>query len=362
MAKTSRTVIGGVDTHADTHTAAALDSAGRLLGHRQFATTAGGCQALLAWLRRHGQLKAVGVEGTGSYGAGLARLLTASGVHVVEVDRPNRKARRSTGKSDPVDAEAAARAVLAGVATGTPKSRSGVVEAIRVLRVVRTGAVKARTAGLNTLVNLARTAPEPLGAHVHGHSARQLVRLANTWRPAGTLHDPVTATKSAMRRLARRIIELDQEIRAADGELRTLLQLVAPKLLDCRGVGPEVAGQLLITAGDNPTRLADDRAFALLTGVAPLLASSGRTDRHRLNRGGDRAGNNALHTVVLSRMRTDPATRAYVDRRTKQGLNKREIIRCLKRYIVRELFPLIVDALTPEPDDDQTDEPAPHAA
>ena len=236
MAKTSRTVIGGVDTHADTHTAAALDSAGRLLGHRQFATTAGGCQALLAWLRRHGQLKAVGVEGTGSYGAGLARLLTASGVHVVEVDRPNRKARRSTGKSDPVDAEAAARAVLAGVATGTPKSRSGVVEAIRVLRVVRTGAVKARTAGLNTLVNLARTAPEPLGAHVHGHSARQLVRLANTWRPAGTLHDPVTATKSAMRRLARRIIELDQEIRAADLELRTLLQLVAPKLLDCRGV------------------------------------------------------------------------------------------------------------------------------
>jgi transposase len=362
MAKTSRVVIGGVDTHADTHTAAALDSAGRLLGSRQFSTTVGGCQALLAWLRRHGQLKAVGVEGTGSYGAGLARLLTARGVHVVEVDRPDRKARRSTGKSDPVDAQAAARAVLAGVATGTPKSRSGVVEAIRVLRVVRTGAVKARTAGLNTLVNLARTAPEPLGTHVHGASARHLVRLASTWRPAGSMRDPVTATKSAMRRLARRIIELDQEIRAADGELRTLLRVVAPKLLDCRGVGPEVAGQLLITAGDNPTRLTDDRAFALLTGVAPLLASSGRTDRHRLNRGGDRAGNNALHTVVLSRMSSDPATRAYVDRRTKQGLNKREIIRCLKRYIVRELFPLIVEALTPEPDDDQADEPVLHAA
>jgi transposase len=354
MGKADRKVIGGVDTHADVHCAAALDSTGRLLGTREFDSSRAGCEQLLAWLRRHGQLTAVGVEGCGSYGAGLMRLLTERRVPVLEVDRPNRQARRRHGKSDPLDAEAAARAVLAGVADGTPKTRDGVVEAIRALRVARSGAVKARTAALNTIVSLARTAPEPLAGQLRGHNARRLVTAAARFRlptaSAGrvaALRDPAQATKVALRRLAQRIQALDAEISAADQDLQALLTATAPDLLARHGVGIDTAGQLLVTAGDNPERLADDRAFAALTGTSPLPASSGRTDRHRLNRGGDRAANRALFSITLSRMATHQPTKDYVERRTKDGLSKREIMRCLKRYIARELFPLIVAALSP---------------
>lgn len=363
MAKNTRSVVGGVDTHADSHTVAVLDATGRFLGDRQFPSDPAGCRELLGWLRRHGRLAAVGVEGTGSYGAGLARLLTAAGVRVVEVDRADRKARRARGKSDPVDAQAAARAVLAGVATGTPKSRTGPVEAIRVLRVARGGAVKARTAALNALVGVARAAPEPLLGALHGKTSRQLVRPAAAFRPGSDLLDPVSATKTAMRRLAHRVQALDTEIRDADRELRGLTAAIAPKLLARPGVGPEVAAQLLITAGDNPTRLTDDASFALLAGAAPLTASSGRTDRHRLNRGGDRQANRALHTVAVSRLGCDPRTQAYLARRTGQGLNKKEILRCLKRYLARELFPLILDALDPtQPTPQDQPQSAPLAA
>jgi transposase len=366
MAKADRKVIGGVDTHADTHCVAVLDSAGRLLGTREFPSDRAGCEQLLAWLRRHGQLSAVGVEGCGSYGAGLMRLLTERRVPVLEVDRPNRQDRRRRGKSDPLDAEAAARAVLSGVADGTPKSRDGVVEAIRALRVVRSGAVKSRTAALNTLISLARTAPEPLAGQLRGHSARRLVSTTVRFRlpvpaadsaaRAAQLDDPVTATKLALRRLAQRVQAFDAEITAADQDLHALLTTTAPDLLARHGVGIDTAGQLLVTAGDNPERLADDRAFAALTGTSPLPASSGRTDRHRLNRGGDRAANRALFSIALSRMATHQPTRDYVERRTKDGLSKREIMRCLKRYIARELFPLIVAALNPP--DPQTTLPA----
>lgn len=348
MANDTQVVFGGVDTHADTHVSAVLDSVGRLLEVQSFPADGAGCRQLLAWLRGFGQVQAVGVEGTGSYGAGLARLLTAAGVHVIEVDRPDRRTRRGRGKSDPVDAEAAARAVLAGTASGTPKTRTGPVEAIRALRVVRSSAVKARTAALNALLGTARAAVEPLAELTTGRSARELLELAIHFDPTGQDRaDPAVAARLAMTRLARRIQHLDQEIHDADKDLRNLTSSTAPELCARPGVGPEVAAQLLITAGDNPQRLTGDAAFARLSGVAPLAASSGRTTRHRLSRGGDRQANRALHTVVLSRMSRDERTRAYVSRRTAQGLSKREIMRCLKRYVARELLPLINAALTP---------------
>ena len=338
-------VTGGVDTHADTHTAAALDHLGRVLGQASFPTTRVGYCDLLVWLRGHGTLVAVGIEGTGSYGAGLARYLRGEGVRLVEVDRPDRRARRRQGKSDPVDAVAAARAVQAGTATGTPKSRDAVVESIRAIRVARTGAIKARTAAINALRQTIITAPAELREQLAGLGSSALVVACARLRPTGDLTDPVQGVKTALRRLAKRHQDLSEEIADADRELEALIAATAPHLVERMGVGPEVAGQLLITAGDNPDRLTSEAAFAALCGTSPLPASSGRTDRHRLNRGGDRAANSALYTVVMVRMRYHQPTRDYVERRTQQGLTKREIIRCPKRYVVRELLPLIREAL-----------------
>ena len=262
-------VVGGVDTHLDTHTAACVDHLGRLLAHAQFPATAAGEKQLLAWLGGFGELAAVGVEGTGSYGASLARLLTAGHVRVVEVSRPNRQTRRQRGKSDPLDAEAAARAVLAGTATGTPKTRTGVVESIRVLRTARSGAVKARTAATNTLKHVVVTAPEALRTQLAGLNTDQLVDQAAALRPTAELTDPVQTTKIALRRLARRCQHLTEEITDADTQLRALTAQTAPALLERCGVGPETAGQLLTTAGDNPHRLHSNAAFAALCGTSP---------------------------------------------------------------------------------------------
>jgi transposase len=329
MAGKTRKVTGGVDTHADTHVAAVIDEVGRLLAHRQFPADPAGYRAPVAWLRRFGDLELVGVEGTGSYGAGLARHLSSAGIPVVEVDRPDRKARRSQGKSDPIDAEAAARAALSGRAGGTPKARTGPVEAIRVLRAARSGAIKAHIAAQNSLVSMVRTAPEPLRCQLIGLHGQRLADAAAALRPGSNARDWTTATKIALRRIARRCQFLQAEIHDADRQLRALVTATAPRLLDRPGVGPETAGQLLTTAGDNPQRLRHEAAFSLLCGSSPLLASSGRTDRHRLNRGGDRHANSALHTIVLCRMRHHQPTRDYVERRTKEGLSKREIMRCL---------------------------------
>jgi transposase len=351
MAAKKRPVTGGVDTHGKTHHAAAVDQTGRVLGDQQFPATAAGYRALLAWLRCLGRLVKVGVEGTGTYGAGLARYLATEGVALVEVDRPDRKTRRSKGKSDPIDAIAAARAALSGQAAGTPKTRTGPVEAIRALRVARRGAVKARTAALNQLHGLIASAPEQLRADLAVLPAAALVpACAALSVDEATVSDPVQATRAALHAIAIRVQALTAEITQADKRLRPVVARTAPRLLALHGVGPEVAGQLLATAGDNPDRLRSEAALAHLCGVAPIPASSGRTDRHRLNRGGDRAANNALHTITLCRMRYDPRTKAYVDRRTKQGLGKKEIMRCLKRYIIREVHTaLLADfaALTP---------------
>jgi transposase len=249
------------------------------------------------------------------------------------------------GKSDPLDAYAAARAVLNGSAAGAPRSRAGAAEAIRVLRVTRRGAVKARTQTINQLRALIVTAPEALRERLAGLSPAALTRACarlssgTTGGELAGLPDPApAAVRTALRRLARRYRQLSDEIAELDAEITPLIRAAAPRLLALQGAGPQVAGQLLATAGDNPDRLRSEASFAHLCGVAPIPASSGRTRRHRLSRSGDRAANNALYTIVLTRLRHDPRTRAYLARRTAEGLSKKEIIRCLKRHIVREVY------------------------
>jgi len=343
MPKPRRIVIGGVDTHGRTHHAAVIDQQGRLLGDREFPADSGGYRQLLGWLGRHGRLDAVGVEGTGSYGAGLTRFLLDQDVAVVEVDRPDRRIRRQRGKSDPIDAEAAARAVLAGVATAPAKRRDGIVEAIRALRAVRSGAIKARTAAINQLKGLLVTAPASVREGLEALPTTALVATCARLRPNETaLADPVQATKAALRVVACRIHQLEEEISLADQRLATLVGRAAPRLLKLHAIGVDHAGQLLITAGDNPERLRGEAAFAHLCGAAPIPASSGKTHRHRLHRGGDRDANRTLHLAVVVRMRWCPRTRAYAERRTKQGLSKPEIMRCVKRYLAREVYHALV--------------------
>ena len=343
MPKRTRVVIGGVDTHGRTHHAAAIDQQGRLLGDREFPASSGGYRHLLGWLRRHGNPDTVGVEGTGSYGAGLTRFLLDHGVNVVEVDRPDRRTRRQRGKSDPIDAEAAARAVLAGTATAPAKRRDGIVESIRALRAARNGAIKARTAAINQLKGLLVTAPASLREALEGRSTAALAAACARLRPDETaLADPVNATKAALRVVACRIQQLDEEIGVADQRLAKLVGRAAPRLLKLHAIGVDHAGQLLTTIGQRSERLRNEAAFAHLCGAAPIPASSGKTHRHRLHRGGDRDANRALHLAVVVRMRWCPRTRAYAERRTKQGRSKPEIMRCLKRYLAREVYHALI--------------------
>jgi transposase len=335
-----REVIGGVDTHSAAHHAAAVDAAtGRLLGDREFPATAAGYARLLAWLQSLGQVAAVGVEGTGSYGAGLFRHLDGAGVAVIEVSRPNRQARRFQGKSDPIDAIAAARAVLAGTATTIPKPRDGKVEAIRMIRATRRSAVKARRAAINQMHGLLWGAPEPLRDKLRGYRRAALVTRCAALRPdPARASDPAVTAALMLRRLARRIAALDAEITDASNQLATLIQATAPALLAIFGAGTEAAAQLLTTAGQNPHRLHSEAALARLCGTAPIPASSGTTTRHRLHRGGDRQANAAIHMIVISRLRWHQPTRAYLARRTTEGKTRKEIIRCLKRALIRELY------------------------
>jgi transposase len=331
-------VTGGVDTHLDVHVAAALDQRGGLLGTRSFPTTPAGYRSLVGWLRGFGQITLVGVEGTGSYGAGLARHLRLEGVAVVEIDRPNRQKRRQNGKSDTLDAISAARAAHSGDATGVAKTRDGNVEAIRVVRVARVSALKARTQALNQLRSLICTAPEELRARLRDLSVAELAATTAALRP-GPTPGVDGATKLALRSLGRRVKALEAEVADLDQVLRPLVTCTAPALVAHYGVGTDTAAALLVAAGDNPSRLRSEATFARLCGAAPIPATSGKTqNRHRLHRGGDRQANSALWHIALTRMSSHPQTRAYVQRRIDEGLSKREIMRCLKRYIARELF------------------------
>jgi transposase len=327
----------GVDTHLEIHVAHANDQLGRPVATLQIPTTPAGYTKLLAWTHELGEPVAWGVEGTGSYGAALARFLAANGQVVVEVNRPDRQARRRHGKSDPLDARAAAKAVQAGEVTVLPKAGSGQVEMIRCLRVARATAIRARTQTINALKGLVVTAPAELREQLRGRSVPRLVAAAADLEP-GPLTSPLAAAILALGTLARRHQALSAEITALTGELERLVATTAPGLVARFGVGSDSAGALLVAAGDNHDRLTSEAAFSMLCGASPIPASSGKTTRYRLNRGGDRQANAALHRIVVVRLRWHQPTQAYMTRRLAQGKTKKEIIRCLKRYVAREVF------------------------
>ena len=330
-------LVVGVDTHQDEHVAVAIDRQGVRLGELHTVATTHGYEELERWSRGLGEIHAFGIEGTGSYGAGVARFLTSRGYKVVEVNRPDRSSRYRKGKSDPTDAEMAARAVLAGVADATPKSGEGEVEMIRMLKSAKDSAVKARTQAINQMKALVVTAPAELRETLDGLAAGALVTRCKSFR-TGRLDGPLAAARYTLRSLARRYRQLSKEVRDLEAELDRLTRTAAPALVDGFGIGPDTAATLLIAAGSNPDRLHSEAAFASLCGVSPIPASSGKTNRHRLNRGGHRQANAALYRIVVVRLRHDERTQAYMRRRTTEGMSKAEVIRCLKRYVAREVF------------------------
>lgn len=333
-------VVLGVDTHKDVHVAAVITALGLLVATASFPATAAGYEELLAWAKQFGVVRRAGVEGTGSYGAALARHLRACGVAVIEVNRPDRSMRRHRGKTDAVDAEAAARAVISGRATVTPKTGDGAVEMLRVFKVAKGSAIKARTQAINQLKGILVNAEPALREELSGLTNHQLIT-----RCAGldaARHDGVAgAVAHTLGILARRIQNLNAEIRDLEKLITGQVRNTAPQLLELFGVGQDSAATLLIAAGDNPDRLANEAAFAALCGVSPVEMSSGKTQRRRLNRGGNRQANAALFRVVLTRIRCHAETRAYLQRRTTEGRTKREIIRCLKRYLARQIYKII---------------------
>lgn len=341
IVETTRPVTGGVDTHLDQHVAAVLDDVGALLGVESFPATTAGYRELHQWLSGFGQVTAVGVEGTGAYGIGLARFLHQASVKVIEIDRPNRQVRRRHGKSDPLDAVEAARAALSGRASGIAKTADGNVEAIRVLLVAKRSARAARTKALTQIRHLGFCAPDALRDQLRDVPVAALARRVAALRPRPDGDVVVHGTKVALQTLGRRVLALDDELDHLDVLLEGLVTVAAPELLDLHGVGPDTAAILLVAAGDNAGRIRTEAAWASLCGVAPLQASSGRTTRHRLNRGGNRQANHALWRIVITRMSSDPRTRTYVQRRLDEGLTKPEIIRVLKRYVARETWRLL---------------------
>ena len=336
----ARSITGGVDTHLDVHVAAALDERGALLGVQSFATTESGYKKLLGWLSDFGPVELVGVEGTGSYGAGLTRHLQAERIHVVEVDRPNRQRRRRKGKSDPEDAISAARAALRAMPLAKPRPGTETSNPCGFCASPGFSARKGRTQALNQMRTLISTAPEPIRAELRGLNVFHLLERASAYRP-GTKRDIISLTKYTLRMLARRAITLEEEITEIDAILKPLGQRDRAELVSTLGIGTDAASALLVAAGDNPERLRNEAAFAHLCGVSPLDASSGKNERHRLNRSGDRQANSALWHIVITRMVYDPRTTEYIARRKTEGLTKKEAVRCLKRYVAREVFSLL---------------------
>lgn len=298
MAEGNRVVTVGVDTHKDAHVAAALDASGALLGTASFPADARGYASMVAWMRAFGRVEAAGVEGTGGYGAGLARALDAAGVRVLEVSAPDRSERRRRGKSDGIDAEQAA---------------------------------------LNALQAQVVALPEEARAPLRGKGSSELVRACASMRP-GAGSSPETLAKVALRSLARRARMLDEEAKGLEAEIDALTKALAPSTRSLLGAGPHVAARLLLAAGANVSRLRSEASFSMLCGASPVPVSSGRADRHRLSRAGDRRANSALYTMAITRMAHDGRTRSYVARRMSEGKTKKDAIRCLKRYIAREAY------------------------
>lgn len=330
-------VIVGVDTHKDLHVAYAIDGLGRHLDHLTIPATTDGYLRLGDWATNLGPVAAYGVEGTGSYGVGLARYLRRHDARVVEVNRPNRADRRQHGKDDTLDAEHAARSVLSGKATTVPKAADGAVEIIRVIKIARSTAVKAQTQAMIALKATLITAEDDLRATLEPLTDHKLV-LACAELPSTATKSTTAAMHYTLGALANRWLALHEEIKDHTRQLKQLTADAAPDLLALFGIGFDTAAEMLITFGDNPERIRSEAAFAKMCGVCPIPASSGRTARHRLYRGGNRQANAALHRVVVVRMRWHEPTKAYVQRRTAEGKTKREIMRCLKRYLARQIY------------------------
>ncbi|GAA5610227.1 IS110 family transposase ISBli6 [Streptomyces platensis] len=338
-------VVLGVDTHGEVHVAAVLCPLGKILGTKSFPATAVGYRRLLAWAGKLGTVRRAGVEGTGTFGAGLSRYLLAQDVEVYEVNRPDRTARRLRGKSDPLDAQAAARAVLSGRATARAKTGDGPVQSARMFKLAKDSAVKARTQAINQLKAVLVVADPALRERLSGLGNRELFRTCARLSPSDGDTVP-QATRITLSLLAQRIEHHTRQIDELNQRLTRLVERHAPQLLTPVGIGPDSAVTLLITMGDNPERLSTEASFAALCGVSPIEYSSGRRSSRRLNHGGDRQANAALHRIVFTRLRFDPRTQGYYERRTREGKTRREIIRCLERYAAREVFNLVRPAST----------------
>jgi transposase len=340
-------VVIGVDTHQDTHTAAVIDArTGGVLARATVPADPDGYAELSALAERHSGLRAGAMEGAGGYGTGLARHLAEAGELVVELDRPKRPGRRAGAKSDPIDAERAARDALARTRLAQPKT-GGQRAALQMRLTARRAAVEAASDAQRQLHALVITAPEVVRARFRGQSTRAMITTAARLRPSTTSADLEAVTAlTVLRDLARRVSFLEAEAAGHEAELRAIVRSWRPDLLALTGVGPIVAATVL-TAWSHPGRCRNDAAFAMLAGAAPIPASSGKTVRYRLNRSGDRQLNRALHTITLSRLRHDPRTQDYADRRRKDGKTDREIKRCLKRYIARELYRRLEAAPSP---------------
>jgi transposase len=336
-------VVLGVDTHKDAHVAAVVTVLGGVIDSKAFPTTAAGYRSLLGWARGLGQVQRAGVECTGSYGAGLTRYLLAEGVEVLEVNQPDKATRRRRGKTDTIDAQAAAQAVISRRATATAKTSDGPVEMIRMLKLTKDSAIKARTQAINQLKAVLVSADTGLRDSLAGLTTPVLIRRCAQLAPADRdqCADTASIARYTLALLARRIGRLTEEIRELNHQLNTIINAHTPRLQERVGVGPDNAAALLITAGDNPDRLTKEASFAAVCGASPVEASSGKTQRMRLNYGGDRQANAALYRIVLTRLRWHAPTRAYMERRLADGKTRREIIRCLKRYVARELYPLL---------------------
>jgi transposase len=328
----------GVDTHKQFHVAHAVDELGRPLGTHQIPAASHGYSAFVSWARSLGQLALVGIEGPGHYGAGLARHLRAEGIAVTEVGRPKRQRRARYGKSDDADAAGAAAIVLAGEALGEPKSADGAAEMVRVLRVARVSAVRARAKAYTALQDLLVTAPAALREQLTGRYKGRLLQACQQLIASEIPASPTDAMILTIKSLATRCLHLDAEAAELERHIDAITATAAPQLRAVYGVGPDTAATLISAIGDNHDRISSDAAFAKLCGVCPLEASSGKTIRHRLNRGGNRDANRALHVILVVRLRRHQPTRDYIARRLAEGKTKNEIMRCLKRYIAREIF------------------------
>ena len=318
-------VVGGVDTHKDVHVAAVVDERNDVLGCQLFPATRQGYRQMLQWMRSFGELHRVGVESTGTYGAGLLCHLQAAGIEVAEVTTPDNYDRRRRGKNDNLDAQNAAHAAFSGKRTVTPKTRDGMIESLRVLKACRKTAVAARRAALQMIHNTIICAPEELRDSLRTLTRMQLIRTLAAWKPYLSGYRQVaSAYRISPKSLGRHYLELHDEIADLDAMIRAIVAELAPALVARSSVGTETAAQLLLTAGDNSDRVKSEASFAALCGVSPVPASSGKVTRHRLNRGGDRAANSALHIIVTGRLRTDPRSRTYVTRKIAEGHSRLE--------------------------------------